>query len=100
MANGEPFDLNKFLSETPVGERFVTEQEVNEGKYPQVRSGVWKEYANREPRFYASVAFNGAFWPLQVRGMVTIGIYRCGIIEEIRMVERMLLINGSRQVSG
>ena len=63
MANGEPFDLNKFLSETPVGERFVTEQEVNEGKYPQVRSGVWKEYANREPRFYASVAFNGAFWP-------------------------------------
>lgn len=62
-ANGEPFDLNKFLSETPVGERFVTEQEVNEGKYPQVRSGVWKEYANREPRFYASVAFNGAFWP-------------------------------------
>ena len=63
LANGEPFDLNKFLSETPVGERFVTEQEVNEGKYPQVRSGVWKEYANREPRFYASVAFNGAFWP-------------------------------------
>ena len=62
LANGEPFDLNKFLSETPVGERFVTEQEVNEGKYPQVRSGVWKEYANREPRFYASIIYNGATW--------------------------------------
>lgn len=41
---------------------FVTKEDSIEGKYPQVRPGVWKEYVNREPRFYASVAFNGAFW--------------------------------------
>lgn len=62
MADGKPFDMTTFLATYPEGERFVTEQEYKEGKYPQVRTGVWKEYANREPRFYASVAFNGAFW--------------------------------------
>ena len=55
MNNGLPFDINT------CEKGFVTEEELD--KYPQLKPGVWKEYANREPRFYASVAFNGAFWP-------------------------------------
>src|SRR5690606_39532733 len=35
-----------------------------EGKYRPLRPGVSLQYANREPRFYASVAYNGSFWPL------------------------------------
>lgn len=37
--------------------------EGEEGDYVPLTKGVWKEYANREPRFYASVAYNGAIWP-------------------------------------
>ncbi|MDR0511247.1 MAG: RagB/SusD family nutrient uptake outer membrane protein [Rikenellaceae bacterium] len=32
------------------------------GQYPHLGADVWLEYANREPRFYASVAFSGAIW--------------------------------------
>lgn len=31
-------------------------------KYPPLGPGVSMQYANREPRFYASVAFNGSYW--------------------------------------
>ncbi len=31
-------------------------------KYPQIGIGVSMQYANREPRFYACVAFNGSNW--------------------------------------
>lgn len=41
---------------------FVTAEEASSGDYAPLREGVWKEFAHREPRFYASVAFNGAFW--------------------------------------
>ncbi|MDD4451560.1 MAG: RagB/SusD family nutrient uptake outer membrane protein [Proteiniphilum sp.] len=34
----------------------------SDGEYPYLRKDVWLEYANREPRFYASVAFSGAHW--------------------------------------
>ena len=53
---GEPFDRKKHLK------GYVSEAEANNGTYPHLRKGVNLEYANREPRFYASVAFNGAFW--------------------------------------
>lgn len=44
---------------------FVTESEAGtDGGYEHLSAGVSKQYANREPRFYASVAFNGAVWPL------------------------------------
>ncbi|MDO5570763.1 MAG: RagB/SusD family nutrient uptake outer membrane protein [Bacteroidales bacterium] len=33
-----------------------------DGQYPYLRKDVWLEYANREPRFYASVAFSGCNW--------------------------------------
>lgn len=43
---------------------YVSEQDYEEGKYKPLKPGVSLQYANREPRFYASVAFNGSFWPL------------------------------------
>ncbi len=64
MADGSSFNLETFLDTCEVDKRFVSEDEYNRGLYPQIRPRVWKEYANREPRFYASVAFNGAFWAL------------------------------------
>jgi len=36
----------------------------SDNEYPHLKTGVWKEYANREPRFYASIAFNGVVFPL------------------------------------
>lgn len=41
---------------------FVTEEDVKAGKYPFLAAGVSLQYANREPRFYASVAYNGSVW--------------------------------------
>jgi len=43
---------------------YVTEADYDEGKYRPLREGVSLQYANREPRFYASVAYNGSFWTL------------------------------------
>ena len=52
MNDGKPFDR----ATAPKG--FTQE----DGEYPYLRKDVWLEYANREPRFYASVAFSGAHW--------------------------------------
>lgn len=52
MNDGKPFDRET----APKG--FTTQ----DGEYPYLRKDVWLEYANREPRFYASVAFSGAHW--------------------------------------
>ncbi|WP_300601097.1 RagB/SusD family nutrient uptake outer membrane protein [Niabella sp.] len=43
---------------------FVTDQDVASGKYKPLASGVSLQFANREPRFYASVAYNGSVWHL------------------------------------
>lgn len=43
---------------------FVSSNDVTNGKYNPLREGVSLQYAEREPRFYASVAYNGAMWPL------------------------------------
>ena len=43
---------------------FVTDQDVNDGKYKPLTSGVSLQYADREPRFYSSVAYNGSMWHL------------------------------------
>lgn len=53
MIDGKPFDR------TNSAKGFTTE----DGQYPYLRKDVYLEYANREPRFYASVAFSGANWP-------------------------------------
>lgn len=49
-------------SDRPTG--YVTKEEADAGKYRPLGEGVSLQYANREPRFYASVAYNGALWPL------------------------------------
>ncbi|MDR2815387.1 MAG: RagB/SusD family nutrient uptake outer membrane protein [Proteiniphilum sp.] len=41
---------------------FTTQEDVDAGRYPPLRANVSLQYANREPRFYASVAYNGAVW--------------------------------------
>jgi len=43
---------------------YVTEDDYANGRYRPLRPDVSLQYANREPRFYASVAFNGSFWSL------------------------------------
>ncbi|MCY4780110.1 RagB/SusD family nutrient uptake outer membrane protein [Sphingobacterium sp. UT-1RO-CII-1] len=43
---------------------YVTQTDYEEGRYKPLRAGVSLQYANREPRFYASVAYNGSFWTL------------------------------------
>ena len=40
-----------------------TDADVN--TYKPLMKGVSLQYANREPRFYASVAYNGSFWSLE-----------------------------------
>ena len=41
---------------------FTTQEDVDAGRYKPLAAGVSLQYANREPRFYASVAYNGAYW--------------------------------------
>lgn len=43
---------------------YVTQTDYDQGRYKPLRPGVSLQYANREPRFYASVSFNGSFWTL------------------------------------
>ena len=64
MFDGSEFSRETFLDTCAVDERFVTAAEAEQEKYPHLKEGVYKEYAYREPRFYASVAFNGCVWSL------------------------------------
>lgn len=41
---------------------YVTKADVDGGLYKPLTEGVSLQYANREPRFYASVAYNGSVW--------------------------------------
>lgn len=46
---------------------FVTQEEANAHTYPELgdkAEGISYQYVNREPRFYASVAYNGSTWYL------------------------------------
>jgi starch-binding outer membrane protein, SusD/RagB family len=44
---------------------YVTAQDVTDGRYKPLAADVSLQYANREPRFYASVAYNGSVWHLE-----------------------------------
>jgi hypothetical protein len=44
---------------------YVTKADVSAGKYKPLAEDVSLQYANREPRFYASVAYNGSVWHLE-----------------------------------
>lgn len=61
MNNGKPFEKDKTWTGT---QNYITAEEEKSGEWTPLRVGVSKRYAHREPRFYASVAFNGAFWPM------------------------------------
>jgi hypothetical protein len=43
---------------------YVTRKDFDEGRYRPLLEDVSLQYAEREPRFYASVAYNGSFWHL------------------------------------
>ncbi|MGJ1311867.1 RagB/SusD family nutrient uptake outer membrane protein [Sphingobacterium multivorum] len=60
MNDGTPFDRTAILAKYGQANMFVKKDEVS--KFQPLLEGVWKEFANREPRFYASVAFNGSFF--------------------------------------
>lgn len=44
---------------------YVLQEDVDNGLYKPLGTNVSLQYANREPRFYASVAFNGSLWHLE-----------------------------------
>lgn len=50
---------------------FVDKTEAGTIGYEHLREGVSKQYAGREPRFYASVGFNGAVWPMLQNSSLT-----------------------------
>lgn len=43
---------------------YVGSDEASLERYKPLKAGVSLQFADREPRFYASVAYNGAFWYL------------------------------------
>lgn len=56
MADGTAFDRKKCLK------GFAGPENKKDRPYDNLEDGVWMGYANREPRFYASVGYNGARW--------------------------------------
>ena len=60
MNDGTPFDKKK---EYTGDDMYISTEEEKSGQYAPLRTGVNKRYAHREPRFYASCAYNGTFWP-------------------------------------
>lgn len=58
MADGKPFNRNAAKDFN-----YVTASNASHHPYDHCQSGVAFEYCNREPRFYASVSYNGSIWP-------------------------------------
>lgn len=56
MADGSPYDRENGLT------GFASSENKADHPYDNLEDGVWLGYANREPRFYASVGYNGARW--------------------------------------
>ena len=61
MDDGTPFD-RQAIRDKYGANMFVQPDEVD--SFKPLLANVWKEFANREPRFYASVAFSGALWTM------------------------------------
>ncbi|WP_262920000.1 RagB/SusD family nutrient uptake outer membrane protein [Niabella hibiscisoli] len=61
MNDGTPFNRQAILQKYG-NNMFVQASEVN--NFKPLLANVWKEFANREPRFYASVAYSGALWTM------------------------------------
>ena len=56
MADGKPYDRANGLT------GFTDKNNKHLHPYDNLEEGIWMGYANREPRFYASVGYNGARW--------------------------------------
>ncbi|MDD3036880.1 RagB/SusD family nutrient uptake outer membrane protein [Bacteroides sp.] len=56
MADGKPYDRETGLT------GFTNSTNKDLHPYDNLENDVWMGYANREPRFYASVGYNGATW--------------------------------------
>ncbi|WEK34998.1 MAG: RagB/SusD family nutrient uptake outer membrane protein [Candidatus Pseudobacter hemicellulosilyticus] len=61
MDDGTSFDRQAVRSKYGAN-MFVQTSEVN--NFKPLLANVWKEFAHREPRFYASVAYSGALWTM------------------------------------
>lgn len=59
MADGSPFDKNSYVKYKG---KYTDNSNKDDHQFDHIKNGVWWGYTNREPRFYASVAFNGAVW--------------------------------------
>ncbi|MDD3036869.1 RagB/SusD family nutrient uptake outer membrane protein [Bacteroides sp.] len=59
MADGKPYDRETGLT------GFTNSTNKDLHPYDNLENNVWLGYANREPRFYASVGYNGATWYCQ-----------------------------------
>ena len=59
MADGKPYDRETGLT------GFTNSTNKDLHPYDNLENDVWLGYANREPRFYASVGYNGATWYCQ-----------------------------------
>ena len=64
MADGTPFDIDRVMAEYGAGNEFTNARNKNLHPYDHLPdNGIYMGYANREPRFYASVAYSGTIWP-------------------------------------
>lgn len=62
MANGKPYSRDTVLAKYG-NMQFTTTSNKNLHPYDNLpNNGIWLGYANREPRFYASVAYSGSIW--------------------------------------
>lgn len=62
---GKDIEIGRGTPGSKRAEGFVTREEEMAKLYPELdvhAEGVSKQYVQREPRFYASVAFNGSTW--------------------------------------
>lgn len=64
MADGTPYDREKVMAKYGPGNEFTTINNKALHPYDHLPdNGIYMGYANREPRFYASVAYSGTIWP-------------------------------------
>ena len=64
MADGTPYDREKVMAQYGPGNEFTTINNKALHPYDHLPdNGIYMGYANREPRFYASVAYSGSIWP-------------------------------------
>lgn len=90
-APGKDREINRNVDGTARLTGFTTEQDIRDGKYPELGGvinenlndktsndkkigiGVSKQYVEREPRFYASVAYSGSTWSYESQTNENIG---------------------------